>query len=112
MTVPSSVIIPRTAFPLPREALAQFCTRWNVSELSLFGSALRDDFRPDSDVDVMVVFDVSARPSLFDLAGMREELEGLFGRKVDLVTRAGVVGMENAQRRDAILRSAQVVHAQ
>lgn len=72
---------------LPREKLAEFCKRNHVRKLSLFGSALRDDFRPDSDIDFLVEFLPGAAPSLFDLARMERELSGILGgRKVDLRT--------------------------
>jgi predicted nucleotidyltransferase len=93
-----------------REKLAAFCEKWRVTELSLFGSVLRDDFRPDSDVDVMVAFAADSQRSLFDLVSMQEELEGLFGRKVDLVTRSAIEGSENYIRRRNILRSLEPVY--
>jgi predicted nucleotidyltransferase len=70
-----------------RQAISDFCRAWQVTELALFGSVLRDDFGPDSDVDVFVTFANEARPSLFDLAAMRDELSTLFGRPVDLGTK-------------------------
>jgi uncharacterized protein len=88
-----------------------FCSRWKVTELAMFGSVLRDDFRPDSDVDVLVTFAEDARWTLFDLAAMQEELERIFGREVDLVTRRGLEASENYLRRKHILASAQVIYA-
>jgi predicted nucleotidyltransferase len=112
MVAPTAVQLPRTAIPLPMDAIAAFCNKWSVSEFALFGSVLRDDFRPgDSDVDVMVVFKPAARPTLFTLGAMTRELRDLFGRPVDLLTRRGVEGMTNVPRRSAILRSARVVYA-
>jgi hypothetical protein len=70
-----------------REALAEFCRKWRVRELSLFGSALRDDFGPESDLDFLVSFDPEAPWSLWDLMEIKEELEVLFGRRLDLVER-------------------------
>jgi predicted nucleotidyltransferase len=70
-----------------RQAIGAFCQKWHVTELGLFGSVLRDDFGPDSDVDVFVTFAPEARPSLFDLAAMQDELSALFGRAVDLGTK-------------------------
>lgn len=93
------------------EQITTFCQRWQISELSLFGSALREDFREDSDVDVMVSFAPGARWSLFDLVAMQEELEQLFGREVDLITRRGLESSRNYLRRQAILSSAKVVYA-
>ncbi|HEX2204933.1 MAG TPA: nucleotidyltransferase family protein [Longimicrobium sp.] len=76
---------------VPRERIEAFCRKWKIREFALFGSVLRDDFRPDSDVDVMVSFAPEADHSLFDLTRMEEELEELFGRRVDLVEKAAVV---------------------
>ena len=87
-------------------ALAAFCARWNVAELAVFGSALRDGFGPDSDVDLLVTFRDGARHGLFALAEMEVELEVLFGREVDLVTRRSVEESRNWIRRRAILGSA------
>jgi len=67
------------------DAIAQFCQRWNIVEFALFGSVLRDDFRPDSDVDVLVTYEPSHRLTLSHLLGMQEEIENLFHRCVDLV---------------------------
>jgi hypothetical protein len=85
------------------DALAQFCQRWGILALSLFGSVLRDDFRPDSDVDVLVSFAAGSRHSLFDLVSMEEELRTIVGRQVDLVERSAVEQSENYIRRKAIL---------
>ena len=93
---------------LDAEAIRQFCTRWKVREFSLFGSVLGVDFGPDSDVDVLVTFASDAHCSAFDLVDMEEELEGIFGRPVDLVEAAG---LRNPFRRKAILESRQVIHA-
>lgn len=92
---------------IDREQLSRFCARWGIAELSLFGSALRDDFNADSDIDLLVQFTPVARPTLFDLAAMKEELEGLFGRRVDLVTRQGIERSTNPLRRESILGTAE-----
>jgi predicted nucleotidyltransferase len=102
---------PTLAIPLPTGAIRAFCDRWQVAELALFGSVLRDDFGPDSDVDVMVTFAPGAQQSFAELADMKEELEAMFGRPVDLLTRNGVEAMVNWYRRRAILESAKVVYA-
>lgn len=91
--------------------IADFCERWQVSELALFGSAIREDFGPESDIDLLVSFDSGARPTLFDIVRMQDELGGLFDRKVDLVTRASVEDSRNYIRRKAILESARVIYA-
>jgi predicted nucleotidyltransferase len=111
MAPPAVQNLPKTAIPLPVAAIADFCARWKVKEFAVFGSVLREDFGPQSDVDVMVVFEPRARPSLFDLAGMQEELESLFKRKVDVLTRRGVEGMPNPRRKASILASARVIYA-
>lgn len=95
---------------VPDTAIAIFCQRWKIAELALFGSVLRDDFRPDSDVDVLVTFAPDARWMLADFAQMQHELELVLGRKVDLVSRRGLDASRNYLRRTAILSSAQVVH--
>lgn len=95
---------------VPKAKIAEFCKRWNVSELAIFGSALRADFRPDSDVDVLVSFAPEAKISLFDMVHMQEELKQIFGRDVDLISKRGVEDSRNYLRRKAILESAQVIH--
>ena len=95
-------------FRIPRKKIATFCKRWNVSEFSVFGSAIRKDFGPKSDVDVMVVFEPDAPIGLFEMAHMAVELETLFNRPVDLVEKAG---LRNPYRRREILRTAKVVYA-
>ena len=91
--------------------IVAFCSRWGVTELALFGSAVRDDFGPESDVDLLVSFDPGARRTLFDIVRMEDELRAMFGRNVDLVTRAAVEGSRNHIRRKAILESARVLYA-
>ncbi len=95
---------------LPTDALEAFCRRWKITELSLFGSVLGDDFRPDSDVDVLVRFAPESRWSLLDLARMQRELEALLERDVDLVTRSSVENSHNWIRREAILGTAQPIY--
>lgn len=96
---------------VPHKRINEFCQKWRLRELSLFGSALREDFGDDSDVDVLVDFAAGYRPGLFDLARMQRELEAVFGRKVDLLTRRGVESSRNPYRRDSILSTAKVVYA-
>ena len=95
---------------IPRSKIAEFCKRWKVSEFAIFGSALSADFRPDSDVDVLVSFDPQAQVTLFDMVHMQEELKAIFGREVDLVSKRGVMNSRNYLRRKNILESAQVIH--
>lgn len=95
---------------LPEEKLAEFCQRWKVSELALFGSILRDDFRPDSDVDMLITFAPDAKRGLMTLARMKYELEDLLGREVDLVSKSAIETSHNWIRRDEILATAQVIY--
>jgi predicted nucleotidyltransferase len=95
---------------IPQERIAEFCRKHRVRKLSLFGSALREDFRPDSDVDVLVSFAEDARCSLFDLTAMEEELGAILGRKVDLVEREAIEQSENYIRRRHILQSEEPVY--
>ncbi|AFZ35976.1 DNA polymerase beta domain protein region [Stanieria cyanosphaera PCC 7437] len=96
---------------LPREKIKAFCDRWQVIELALFGSVLRDDFHADSDIDVMVQFDPNAHPTFLSLEQMEAELKSIFHRKVDLITRQGIENSRNYLRRQEILSSAQVIYA-
>jgi predicted nucleotidyltransferase len=86
--------------------LADFCERWQIASLDLFGSIVRDDFRADSDVDVLVTFQPGADWGLIDHARMEEELAAQFGRRVDLLTRRAVERSANPIRRAAILADA------
>ena len=95
---------------VPLEAITEFCQRWQVQEFSLFGSVLRDDFRANSDIDVMVDFQPSARWGLLALVEMKEELEAIFEREVDLLTKKSIEQSENWIRRQEILSTAQVIH--
>jgi predicted nucleotidyltransferase len=95
---------------LPRPQIAEFCREWQVSQLALFGSVLREDFRPQSDVDVLVTFSPSAGISAFDLSQMEQELGHLLGRKVDLVERRLIEQSDNYIRRKNILESAEPVY--
>ena len=95
---------------IPRSQIDSFCRSWQVSELALFGSVLREDFGPDSDVDVLIQFQPQARHTLLDMARIEEELRQIFGRDVDLVERSAVEQSRNHIRREAILQSAESVH--
>ena len=94
--------------PIPHKKIAAFCKHWQVTELSLFGSVLRADFRPDSDVDVLVTFSPKAEISLFDLVQMKLDLEKIFRRPVDVIEKDA---LENPFRKREILRTAQVIYA-
>jgi predicted nucleotidyltransferase len=95
---------------VPQGRIADFCRRWKIIELALFGSVLTDDFGPDSDVDILVRFAEDATWSLFDLVTMQEELKQLFGREVDLVERQAVENSENYIRRRHILSTVETVY--
>lgn len=100
----------RSRLALSDAELAAFCQRWQITELSLFGSALRPDFRDDSDIDLLAAFAPDARWSLFDHIAMERELAELLGRKVDLLTRRSVERSDNWIRRRSILESAESVY--
>lgn len=97
-------------FDIPREALTDFCRRWRIVELDLFGSALREDFRPDSDVDILVTFEPNIAWGFSQWLEMTRELEALFGRKVDLVERRLVEQSKNYIRRKHILTHLEKVY--
>jgi uncharacterized protein len=89
-------------------SIAAFCRRWSIEELSFFGSVLRDDFARNSDVDVLVTFAPAATWTLWDFIDMKDELEKIVGREVDLVSKRA---LRNPFRREAILRNTRVVYA-
>ena len=92
----------------PKERLCDFCRKWKVAELAAFGSVLRDDFRPDSDIDLLVNFSSDAQWSLYDWTAMIEELQGIFGRKVDLLSPQA---LRNPFRRHEILMRREILYA-
>ena len=96
---------------IPHEDIRRFCRTWKVHELAVFGSALRADFRPDSDVDMLISFHGSAHWGLFDHVQMRLDLEAIFKRKVDLVTRRAVEQSQNGLLRENILNTARTIFA-
>ncbi|MCR4318860.1 MAG: nucleotidyltransferase family protein [Candidatus Brocadiaceae bacterium] len=93
---------------ISQQKIADFCRKWKVIELALFGSVLNRDFRSDSDIDVLVSFSEDAQWSLFDLVRMQDELKEIFGREVDLVEKAA---LRNPFRRYSILCSKEVIYA-
>lgn len=88
------------------EFIAAFCRRWEVTELSLFGSVLRDDFRPDSDIDVLVIFAPEARREFIDFEDMATELQTAFGRPVDVVSKLWL----KPRVRDEVLGSSEIIY--
>lgn len=95
---------------IPQDQVIAFCRTHRIRRLSVFGSALREDFRPDSDVDILISFEEGARHSLFDLVTMQDELEAILGRSVDLVEREAVEQSENYIRRRHILANEELVY--
>ena len=93
---------------IDRPRIEEFCRKWKVSEFAFFGSVLREDFRPDSDVDVLVTFADDSHWSLLDIVDMMDELKVIFGRKVDLVEKDAI---RNPFRRRAILSEHEVFYA-
>jgi len=93
---------------IPVKQIQAFCRKWGVRELALFGSVLSDDFRPDSDVDVLISVEDNAALSTFDLLDMIDELRGIFGREVDLLEKEA---LRNPYRRYSILSNREVLYA-
>lgn len=93
---------------VPKKKIAEFCKKWHIREFSFFGSVLGASFSAKSDIDVLVRFDCSAQHGLFEIAAMREELEALFGRPVDIVEMDAV---KNPFRRASILAAHEVLYA-
>ena len=102
------VAVENERITIPREKLVDFCHRWKIAEFALFGSALREDFGPDSDVDVLVTFGEDADWDLFDWVNMIDELKEIFGREVDLVEKTA---LKNPFRRHYILNNQKVIYA-
>lgn len=95
---------------IPKEKISEFCKRWNITEFALFGSVLRDDFNANSDIDALVTFAPESHTTLFDLGTMQEELQEIFGRAVDVVSKKGIESSRNYIRRKAILSSAEIIN--
>jgi len=95
---------------IDKERIAEVCRRWKITELALFGSVLRGDFRDDSDVDILVSFAPDADWGLLDHCAIQDELAATLGRKVDLVSRRGIEHSKNWIRRNAIISTAERVY--
>jgi hypothetical protein len=93
---------------IPREKIAEFCQKWKITELALFGSVLGGDFRPDSDIDVLVTFAPGGGITFDNRVEMLDELSAIFGREVDLVEKRAI---KNPFRRHAILTTKEVLYA-
>jgi uncharacterized protein len=102
-----AVQLKQVKIKLPMDEIATFCRRHHIRQLALFGSALREDFGPDSDLDILVEFEPEAQVGFMALSGMQLELAELLQRPVDLVPRQGL----KPKIRDAVLSSAQVIYA-
>lgn len=100
----------KAAIALPKESLIKFCNHWKVEEFYLFGSILSGDFHADSDVDTMISLSSDAEVGLFELVAMKRELETLFSRKVDLLTKDSIESSNNPIRRREILKTAKLIY--
>jgi predicted nucleotidyltransferase len=97
---------------VPRKIIAAFCKRWKVVEFALFGSAVREDFSTQSDIDALVSFAPNSNWSLFDHVQMKQELQEIFGREVDLVTRRALEQSRNTLLRSEILGTARTLYSE
>ena len=95
---------------IPMAQIKDLCDRWHITEFAVFGSVLRDDFHPTSDIDILITFAPNARKGLLTLARIKHELEDLLDRDVDIVTRKSVEQSPNETRKNTILKSAQVLY--
>src|SRR5437870_4359584 len=99
--------MPKTAIEIPTDRIVELCRQYQVRELALFGSVLRDDFAPESDIDLLVDFDPSAQIGFLTLARLQRELSALFQRSVDLVPKRGL----KPKIRQSVLEQAEVIYA-
>ena len=104
--------LPKLRIPLPMEDIARFCRRWSIARLEVFGSVLRDDFRPDSDLDLVATYAPQARWSLLDRVRMKLELEALLGRQVDLLNRRALEKAKRHARAASILAQTQPLYVE
>jgi len=93
---------------VPMDEIKDFCGKWKIKEFSFFGSVLREDFRPDSDIDVLVSFEETVSWSLYDIVAMKDELQAIFGRDVDIVEKGAV---RNPFRRHSIMTRREILYA-
>jgi len=96
---------------IPEDKIEAFCRKWKIREFSIFGSALRDDFGPESDMDCLVAFAPEANWGLLDVIGAEQELSELLGRPVDMVEKQVVEESGNWIRRRSILGTARTIYA-
>lgn len=97
---------------LSEQEIARFCQEWKITKMSLFGSILREDFNSDSDIDILIKFDIDARQGLLTLAKLKHKLEEITKRPVDLVIQESIENSDNWIRKNEILNTAQVVYEQ
>lgn len=97
---------------LPSAGIAGFCRKWQIAELALFGSAVRGDFGSESDVDALATFSEGSEWGLLDHVQMQRELEDVFNRKADLISRRALDHTQNQLLRDEILKTAKVIFNQ
>ncbi len=107
-----STTISRHGIALPMDRIAEFCRRWNIRELAVFGSFLRDDFEDRSDIDLLIDPMTGVAWTFNDLLAMEEEMAKLLGRKVELVERAAVERSRNYIRRRHILATAEPIYVE
>jgi predicted nucleotidyltransferase len=112
MPASAEVDMSTITIPLTDKEIGDFCKRWKIRELALFGSALRDDFRPDSDLDILVTFAPDADWGLLDHIQMQLELQRLFQRDVDLISKRALERSTNWVRREEILKTAQILFSE
>jgi hypothetical protein len=110
-TVAHQIPIPH-GITISAESLKKLCQHWQIVELSLFGSILREDFNADSDIDVLVEFSEKARITFFDLDLIEQQLSKLFHRPVDVVTKSAIQQSHNPIRRQNILDNSKVIYEQ
>jgi predicted nucleotidyltransferase len=102
----------QTRLGLTSQEIVNFCQQWGITKMALFGSILRDDFRADSDIDLLITFAPSVRQGLLTLAKIKHELESRLQRPVDLIPEASVQTSDNWIRRREILSTAQTIYEQ
>lgn len=95
----------------PEQKIHTFCQQWRVDELALFGSVLRDDFNPSSDIDILIDFAPNTHWTLFDRVKMQQELATILNRRVDLVRKKTIEQSQNPIRRQNILSTAQTIYS-
>ena len=97
------------AISIPKDEIAKFCRRWKTRELALLGSALHDDFSPDSDLDMLITFAPDVDWGLLDHVQMQQELQTLLRRNIDLISKRALEQSQNWLHRKEILETAQVL---